>query len=144
MTCQHCTTPQCVEVCPTQASMKLDNGIVRIDPDLCIGCQMCVGACPYGVRYLNEDKLVVEKCTMCEQRVEEGELPQCVDGCVGLARWFGDLDEDELTDFRGALDKTYGEVAEDFSDENLHRLPNYGNDPAFLYILRDMQWQGEE
>ena len=144
MTCQHCTTPQCVEVCPTQASMKLDNGIVRIDPDLCIGCQMCVGACPYGVRYLNEDKLVVEKCTMCEQRVEEGELPQCVDGCVGLARWFGDLDEDELTDFRGALDKTYGEVAEDFSAENLHRLPNYGNDPAFLYILRDMQWQGEE
>ena len=63
---------------------------------------------------------------------------------MGLARWFGDLDEDELTDFRGALDKTYGEVAEDFSDENLHRLPNYGNDPAFLYILRDMQWQGEE
>ena len=52
--CQHCANPECVEVCPTGASVKLDDGTVQIDAEQCIGCQLCISACPYGVRYLND------------------------------------------------------------------------------------------
>ena len=46
-----------------------------------------------GVRYLNEEERVVEKCTLCEQRISQGELPQCVAQCGARARFFGDLDQ---------------------------------------------------
>ena len=80
--CQHCEKPECVAVCPTGASHKLEDGTVQIDKSKCIGCQFCAMACPYGVRYLNEEERVVEKCTLCEQRIAQGELPQCVSNCV--------------------------------------------------------------
>ena len=64
--CQHCANPECVKVCPTGASVKRADGTVQIDKEKCIGCQFCVMACPYGVRYLNEAERVVEKCTLCE------------------------------------------------------------------------------
>ncbi|WP_449316982.1 4Fe-4S dicluster domain-containing protein, partial [Rubneribacter sp.] len=137
--CQHCENPECVAVCPTGASHKLADGTVQIDKSKCIGCQFCAMACPYNVRYLNEEERVVEKCTLCEQRTAQGELPQCVSGCVGLARWFGDVEGEDLRDFRGGLGKTFGEVAEEFSDEQVHRLPDVGNKPSFAYILRDMK-----
>ncbi|HIY82722.1 MAG TPA: 4Fe-4S dicluster domain-containing protein, partial [Candidatus Rubneribacter avistercoris] len=65
--CQHCEEPECVRVCPTGASHKLADGTVQIDKSKCIGCQFCAMACPYNVRYLNEEEGVVEKCTLCEQ-----------------------------------------------------------------------------
>lgn len=91
--CQHCENPECVKVCPTEASHKLEDGTVQIDKSKCIGCQFCAMACPYNVRYLNKDERVVEKCTLCEQKVAQGELPQCVAQCAGRARFFGDIDE---------------------------------------------------
>ena len=63
--CQHCKNPACVQVCPTEASHVLEDGTVQIDKAKCIGCQFCAMACPYGVRYLNEEERVVEKCTLC-------------------------------------------------------------------------------
>ena len=84
--CQHCENPQCVSVCPTEASHKLPDGTIQIDKSKCIGCQFCVMSCPYGVRYLNEEEGVVEKCTLCQQRTAQGELPQCVSQCCGMAR----------------------------------------------------------
>ena len=80
-------------MCPTGASRKLDDGTVQIDKSKCIGCQFCAMACPYGVRYLNEEERVVEKCTLCEQITAQGGLPQCVIQCGGRARFFGDLDQ---------------------------------------------------
>ena len=91
--CQHCENPECVKVCPTGASHKLEDGTVQIDKSKCIGCQFCAMACPYGVRYLNEEERVVEKCTLCQQRTAQGELPQCVAQCGGRARFFGDLEQ---------------------------------------------------
>ncbi len=91
--CQHCEDPACVSVCPTEASHKLADGTVQIDKEKCIGCQFCAMACPYGVRYLNEEERVVEKCTLCEQITAQGGLPQCVIQCGGRARFFGDLDK---------------------------------------------------
>ena len=101
VTCQHCENPACVAVCPTGASHKLPDGTVQIDKEKCIGCQFCAMACPYGVRYLNETERVVEKCTLCEQKITQGELPQCVAQCGGRARFFGDLDAG-LDSFVGA------------------------------------------
>ena len=157
--CQHCADPECVKVCPTGASHKTSDGTVQIDKSKCIGCQFCAMACPYNVRYLNEEEGVVEKCTLCEQKVAQGELPQCVAQCGGRARWFGDL-EQGIESFEAPADwlhldgKTYddvasgrvklGEYANDFSDAEVHHLPNVGNEPAFRYILRDKSWKGGE
>ena len=116
---------------------------MQIDKSKCIGCQFCAMACPYGVRYLNEDEGVVEKCTLCEQKIAQGELPQCVSQCCGMARWFGDA-EGDVREFRGPRGETAGEFLEEFSDEQVHKLPDVGNKPSFAYILRDMKWQGGE
>ena len=71
ISCQHCENPECVKVCPTEASHVAEDGSIQIDKEKCIGCQFCVMACPYGVRYLNEEEKVVEKCTLCEQEFLE-------------------------------------------------------------------------
>ena len=141
--CQHCENPACVSVCPTEASHKLEDGTVQIDKSKCIGCQFCAMACPYNVRYLNEEERVVEKCTLCEQRISQGELPQCVTQCGGQARWFGDLDQG-IGSFKGALGETMEERVSSYEDADVHHLTNVGNDPAFVYILRDRTWQGRE
>ena len=145
--CQHCADPECVKVCPTGASHKLEDGTVQIDKAKCIGCQFCAMSCPYNVRYLNEQERVVEKCTLCEQKITQGELPQCVSQCGGLARFFGDLDKG-LESFEGAevgSDRTVlGRFCEPFAEGDVHVLPNVGNDPSMRYILRNHEWQGKE
>ena len=141
--CQHCENPACVAVCPTEASHVLEDGTVQIDKEKCIGCQFCAMACPYGVRYLNEEERVVEKCTLCEQQIDQGDVPQCVKNCVGMAKWFGDLDEG-IESFRGVADHTIGSFCEPFEDSDVHCLPDVGNRPAFRYILRGHTWQGGE
>jgi Fe-S-cluster-containing dehydrogenase component len=145
--CQHCENPACVAVCPTEASHILEDGTVQIDKSKCIGCQFCAMACPYNVRYLNEEERVIEKCTLCEQKIAQGELPQCVSQCGGMARFFGDLDKG-IESFEGAELGTerivLGDFCLPFEDSDVHHLPNVGNNPSFLYILRDHAWQGTE
>lgn len=149
--CQHCENPSCVHVCPTGASYVNDDGTVQIDKAKCIGCQFCVMACPYGVRYLNEEEKVVEKCTMCEQKIAQGELPQCVTQCAARARFFGDLDQgyenfegpaapndptkveyDDMLATRVKL-KDYVEA---YEDSDVHHLTDTGNGPKVMYLLR--------
>lgn len=116
-------------------------------------------ACPYGVRYLNEEERVVEKCTLCEQKVAQGELPQCVAQCGGRARFFGDLDAGFEAMVGPAVrfggDRGYSALAEQarvsllddvdpFDDSDVYHLPDVGNGPSFAYILRDMTWRGGE
>ena len=114
MSCQHCANPACVKVCPVGATYKdAETGIVRQDYDKCIGCRMCMAACPYtGVRSYNweepkygcdyalgdsdapkHQKHTVEKCTFCWQRQARGEVPACMDMCLARARHWGDLDD---------------------------------------------------
>ena len=145
--CQHCENPKCVEVCPTGASHKTENGTIQVDKDKCIGCQFCVMACPYGVRYLNKEQGVVEKCTRCYQKTQEGELPACVVSCGGRARWFGDMDKG-WDDFRGSLDAngeplrlTDEDYIKPFTDADVHSLPDSGNHPSDRFILRNRVWR---
>ena len=60
--CMHCADPPCMEVCPSTATSKRDDGIVVIDYDKCIGCAYCAVACPYQARYK------VEKAAFCLRR----------------------------------------------------------------------------
>ena len=145
--CQHCENAPCVHVCPTGASHKMDDGSVQIDKDKCIGCQFCVMACPYGVRYLNQDEGVVEKCTHCYQRTEEGELPACVISCGGRARYFGDLDAG-WDDFKGSLDADGNPISftdpsytKPFEDSDVYSLPDEGNGPSERFVLRNRTWR---
>lgn len=143
--CQHCENPECVNVCPTGASYKAEDGTVQIDAESCIGCQACLSACPYNVRTLNEETSVVEKCTLCKDSIDEGELPQCVSQCVGLAKWFGDIEEDpSMMSFRGGYDSTLGDTVAPFAEENLHKLADLGNGSSVVYILRNKEWQEQE
>ena len=144
LSCQHCATPECVSVCPTGATTKAESGTVQIDPNVCIGCESCIPACPYGVRYLNEDTGVVEKCNLCQDIIDSGEvdLPRCVSQCCGMARWYGDLDEGIET-FRGPRGETLGDYLEAFTDEQVYKLEDSGNGPEFLYICRTAQWRPE-
>ena len=146
LSCQHCANPECVNVCPTGATYKREDGIVVVDSEQCIGCQACVGACPYGVRYLDANN-VAQKCNLCADQVADGGLPQCVTQCGGLARFYGDADGD-VRDFMGAYDRTLGEflddgACEEFTDDQVYRLPDSGNGPAHMYILRNRTWRDE-
>ena len=76
--CNHCDNPVCVEVCPTEASYIAEDGTVQVDFEKCIGCQACITACPYQVRWLDEESNTVHKCTFCHHRTTNGMLPACV------------------------------------------------------------------
>jgi len=54
--CLHCDEPPCIPPCPVtpvKATRKRPDGIVEIDYETCIGCGLCVAACPYGARALD-------------------------------------------------------------------------------------------
>lgn len=96
--CLHCEEPACVTVCPTGASYKrAEDGIVLVNPDMCIGCKLCSWACPYGAREYDESHGVMKKCTLCVDRIyntnlePEDRAPACVKACPTGARHFGDL-----------------------------------------------------
>jgi len=100
--CLHCETPACVTVCPTGASYKrAEDGIVLVDEDKCIGCQLCAWACPYGAREFSAQRGVMQKCTLCVDRIYNETLapadrqPACVMACPTRARHFGDLGDEE-------------------------------------------------
>jgi len=140
--CNHCYNPPCVRVCPTKATFKLKSGITMMDMHRCIGCRYCMAACPYGARSFNfkdpmplipEEDLnpaypartrgVVEKCTFCNDRLEKGMLPACVEASNG-ALLFGDL-SDPSSPVRKALKENYSIV----------RKPNLGTQPSVYYII---------
>jgi Fe-S-cluster-containing hydrogenase component 2 len=72
--CLQCKKPPCLKACPVDAIKKESNGLVRIDEELCIGCEACISQCPFGVMMALPDKVV--KCELCN-----GD-PQCVKYCA--------------------------------------------------------------
>ncbi|MBN2123447.1 MAG: 4Fe-4S dicluster domain-containing protein [Deltaproteobacteria bacterium] len=101
--CMQCDRPPCVSVCPTRAGYRRDDGIVTIDPEKCVGCELCTFACPYGARTMRGDSPVADGCDLCANRVDEGLEPYCVESCPMDALVFGDLD-DPGSPIRKAID----------------------------------------
>ncbi len=95
VSCQQCQDAPCIRVCPTGAAMRdKDTGIVTMDPDRCVGCKYCIAACPYNVRYINEETKVADNCDFClKSRLSKGEDPACVTACRHGALFFGDAND---------------------------------------------------
>lgn len=89
--CNQCTDAPCVEICPVAALAKRPDGIVDIDPELCIGCKGCMQACPYDALYINDETGTAEKCHFCAHRVEVGLAPACAVVCPTEAIIPGDF-----------------------------------------------------
>lgn len=94
--CQHCTDAGCVAICPAGAIRRdEETGMVTHDQSKCIGCQYCSAACPFDVpRYEKAEKgVVINKCTGCVDRIENGMAPACVTTCQPEALVFGDRED---------------------------------------------------
>lgn len=152
--CNHCDDPPCVLPCPVPgATFKRKDGVVAVNRDLCIGCARCVGACPYGARFMHphipvkndpakyaktvsevrgkkaRDLRVVDKCDYCSHRLAEGiEEPACVRNCVGKARFFGDVN-----DPKSEISKLIA------SARTVKWHPDYGTKPKTYYIAPDKE-----
>jgi carbon-monoxide dehydrogenase iron sulfur subunit len=84
--CHQCKKPSCAKVCPVEALKKNPDGLVWIDQELCIGCEACVSACPFGVMMALPEKVV--KCELC------GGDPQCVKYCATGAIEYADAESE--------------------------------------------------
>jgi tetrathionate reductase subunit B len=130
--CMQCVDSPCTSVCPVGATYHTEDGVILVDARRCIGCGYCVVACPYGARYIvpaeagasNETTPgVADKCTWCYHRINQGQLPACVEICPVGARKFGD-----------AADATseVATIVREQAPKQLH--PEYGTNPRVLYL----------
>ena len=94
VSCNHCSDPACVKVCPTGAHFKRkEDGLVVIDAKKCIGCGMCAKACPYHAPVLDTKTHKMQKCDGCLNRLAKDQKPLCVESCPMRAIEFGDMEE---------------------------------------------------
>ena len=90
--CMHCIEPACASACLVAAFKKSNEGPVIYDESLCIGCRYCMVACPFNVPAYEYSKPFtprVTKCSMCYERIRDGEQPACACVCPEEAITFG-------------------------------------------------------
>jgi phenylacetyl-CoA:acceptor oxidoreductase subunit 1 len=144
-----------MDVCPTTATRKRDDGIVTIDYDLCIGCAYCAVACPYQARYKTQKALfaygkateseakrhddarlaVATKCTFCADRIDAGlekglrpgDDPEATPACVN-ACISGALAFGDLDDPQGKVSQLLDRTQHFRMHEEL------GTGPGFYYL----------
>ena len=109
--CKHCTHAGCLDVCPTGALFRTEFGTVVVQDDVCNGCGTCVAGCPFGVIERRDDGTVsantrhaadqaevpntgvAQKCTLCYDRLVDGQTPACAQTCPTTSIKFGDHDD---------------------------------------------------
>jgi len=104
--CMHCVNPPCVKLCPWGSARLLENGISRIDSDICLGGSKCKAVCPWHIPerqtgvgiYLDllpslAGNGVMYKCDRCYNRIADGELPACIEACPEDVQTIGPRDE---------------------------------------------------
>jgi len=81
--CHQCRRAPCADACPQSAIVKdEDLQIWVVDHTLCVGCGLCVDACPFGIMRLNSSTGHAYKCDVC------GGDPECVKSCPsGALTW---------------------------------------------------------
>ncbi len=150
--CMHCDEPPCVKVCPVDATFKRQDGIVLIDSDRCIGCRFCMAACPYSTRVFNwgepdlpadiadkpynpetslpQKKGTVGKCDFCPDMTRMGMLPHCVSACPNGVYFFGDMNEDSVTN--GSETFRFSDLIKDKAGYRL--MEDLGTKPSVYYL----------
>jgi molybdopterin-containing oxidoreductase family iron-sulfur binding subunit len=150
--CLQCQNPPCVNVCPVGATFSTPEGTVLIDQNRCIGCRICMAACPYDRRFFNWGKApvppesfladyspehqvpvkkgTVMKCDFCPDMARAGTLPYCVQGCPHDAIYYGDLEEDLATNGKEIV------AASQFLSENqaYRQKEHLGTKPRVYYV----------
>ncbi|WP_291793225.1 4Fe-4S dicluster domain-containing protein [Brevibacterium sp.] len=111
--CKHCTHAGCLDVCPTGALFRTEFGTVVVQNDVCNGCGTCVAGCPFGVIERRDDGTIntptqrdrkaaemdvpdagtANKCTLCYDRLVDGQTPACAQTCPTTSIKFGDRDD---------------------------------------------------
>ncbi len=152
--CQHCDNPPCVAVCPVDATFKRQDGIVLIDNERCVGCRFCIAACPYSARLFHwEEPLMAEsdkgkpynielnipqrkgtitKCLFSSDRLREGKLPYCVSACPNGVYYFGDENQDAVTN--GTTKETFRLSELLKVNAGYQLMPELGTKPRVYYL----------
>lgn len=149
--CFHCNQPPCVKVCPVGATYKRTDGIVLVDNERCIGCKFCMTACPYSSRvfqwsdpeesHLTDEDYSAEtstphkigtvgKCDFCPDMARMGKLPDCVTGCPNGVIYFGDKNEDIVSN--GTESYRFSELVHDRA--GYHFMAELGTEPNVYYL----------
>ncbi|HLH75533.1 MAG TPA: NrfD/PsrC family molybdoenzyme membrane anchor subunit [Candidatus Binataceae bacterium] len=123
MRCNHCDNAPCIEICPTKALFRRDNGVVDFDSQRCIGCKSCMQACPYDALYIDPASHTAAKCNFCAHRLELDLAPACVIVCPTHAIIAGDLDAPE-----SEIGRTVA------SRQVVSRKPEKATQPKLFYI----------
>jgi Fe-S-cluster-containing dehydrogenase component len=158
--CNHCEEPSCVDVCPSGATTKRDDGIVWVDSDVCIGCRSCLIACPYQQRsYLPKkdyeyfpgqgltpyeemgkqiyplEKGTVVKCNFCREIVDAGLEEGLAPGVDRKATPACVNACPVSARHFGDLDDPESNVSTLIADKKATPLhPEYGTEPSVFYI----------
>lgn len=125
VSCQQCSEPPCVKVCPTGAAhIDPATNIVTMDNSRCVGCKYCIAACPYNVRYINSETKVADNCDFClKTKLANGEEPACVQACRHGALYFGDVNDPQSIISRLLRVK-----------DTVRIRPHLGTEPSLRYV----------
>jgi len=158
--CMHCDNPPCVKVCPVGATYKRLDGIVMQDQERCIGCRLCMAACPYAARSFNwgepphtpeelsqpysvewnfpHRRGVVEKCILCPGAIYNGTLPGCASGCPTGALYLGNEYSDTVSNSLAETVRLSQQLAQGAAFRFMEDL---GTKPRVYYLPpRDRQY----
>ena len=160
--CMQCENAPCLNVCPVGATFRNDQGVVLINHDRCIGCRMCMAACPYGARSFNwtepenppgavlanyspefpvpHRRGTVEKCMLCAHETKDGKITACAQACPMNAIYLGDLIEDIATNGKEVV-----KLSRHLAENNAFRLlEELGTRPRVWYIPGHGQEYGRQ